>query len=69
MYQKILSPERGVLPKLLGRNKKTCIFYPSCSEYGKEALQKHGSIKGIWLTTKRILRCNPFNEPRVDLVP
>ena len=65
-YQKYLSPDQGVIPKKMGFSKKTCLFYPSCSEYTKQAIQKYGSIKGSWLGFKRILRCNPFSEPRVD---
>ena len=65
-YQKYLSLDQGLIPKYMGFSRKTCIFYPSCSEYSKQAFQKYGSIKGIYLTTGRILRCNPFNTPRVD---
>lgn len=41
---------------------KHCKFIPTCSDYGIEALQRYGSIKGSYLTIKRILRCNPFNK-------
>ena len=37
-----------------------CRFRPTCSEYGLEAVEKYGSVKGGWLTLKRLLRCNPF---------
>ena len=47
-----------------------CRFYPTCSNYAIEAISIHGSIKGIYLTIKRILRCNPFNKKSgIDLVP
>lgn len=69
IYQKIVSPETGFITGLLGIRKKTCIYYPSCSQYSIEAFKKHGSLKGIFLTVSRIVRCNPFNEPRVDEVP
>ena len=39
-----------------------CRFIPTCSEYGIEALEKYGVVKGSWLTFKRLLRCNPFNH-------
>ncbi len=39
---------------------KTCRFYPSCSKYMLEALEKHGPIKGLWLGSKRLLKCHPF---------
>ena len=38
-----------------------CRFYPSCSHYGLQALQKHGFFKGIWLTAKRLLKCHPWH--------
>ncbi|MCK5431007.1 MAG: membrane protein insertion efficiency factor YidD [Anaerolineales bacterium] len=47
----------------------SCIFQPTCSQYGIEAIKKHGIIKGCWLTFKRICRCNPWNEGRYDPVP
>ena len=47
----------------------SCRFYPSCSEYGVQALQKHGVFKGSWLTVKRIARCHPFNPGGYDPVP
>jgi len=46
-----------------------CKYYPTCSNYAKEAIEIHGSLKGIFLTVKRILRCNPFSKGGVDLVP
>ncbi len=46
-----------------------CRFYPSCSSYGLEAIQMHGAAKGSYLTLRRILKCHPFHEGGVDLVP
>ncbi len=66
LYQKYLSPDQGKIPKYLGLSKKTCIFYPTCSEYTKQAVEKYGVFSGLWLGFKRILKCNPFSEPRVD---
>lgn len=43
-----------------------CKFYPTCSEYTKQAIQKYGSIKGIFLGIKRILKCNPFSKGGYD---
>lgn len=60
VYQKTISP---ALPA------NTCRFYPTCSHYGYEAIYKHGVIKGSWLATTRVLRCNPFNEGGYDPVP
>lgn len=39
-----------------------CKFYPTCSNYAIEAINEYGSIKGSYLSFKRILRCNPFNK-------
>ncbi|WP_368489254.1 membrane protein insertion efficiency factor YidD [Clostridium sp. BJN0013] len=45
-----------------------CRFYPTCSQYVLEALQKHGIIKGGFMSIKRILRCNPFCKGGYDPV-
>lgn len=47
----------------------SCRFYPSCSMYTYEAINKYGVIKGSWLGFKRIMRCNPFNPGGYDPVP
>jgi putative membrane protein insertion efficiency factor len=47
----------------------SCRHYPSCSEYGIEAFEKHGFVTGTYLTLRRILRCNPFFEGGFDPVP
>ncbi len=59
-YQMVLSP-------FLGANK--CRYIPTCSEYAKEALQKHGILKGIWFSMKRILSCAPWGGHGYDPVP
>ena len=46
-----------------------CKYYPSCSEYTKQAITEHGSIKGLVLGIKRILRCRPMGKHGIDLVP
>ena len=46
-----------------------CRFYPSCSQYSIEAIQKHGSLKGSWMMVKRISRCHPLNPGGIDQVP
>jgi putative membrane protein insertion efficiency factor len=48
---------------------QTCRFYPTCSHYTIEALQKHGFIKGLYLGGKRILKCNPLHPGGHDPVP
>ena len=46
-----------------------CRFTPTCSEYAKQALKKHGPVKGLALTVWRILRCNPWGGSGYDPVP
>lgn len=58
-YQKYLSPLKGT----------KCPYIPSCSQYGLEAVEKYGVIKGSILAIWRILRCNPFSKGGYDPVP
>jgi len=46
-----------------------CRFYPTCSSYSLEAIEKHGSLIGSWLTIKRILKCHPLHPGGIDQVP
>jgi putative membrane protein insertion efficiency factor len=58
-YQLLLSP---FLPP-------SCRFYPTCSHYALEALQKHGAFRGFWLALRRISRCHPWHPGGHDPVP
>jgi len=69
LYQKAFSPDQGSIPRLFGKRQPTCIFYPSCSEYAKEAIEEYGALWGLLLSLRRIIRCNPFHAPGVDPVP
>lgn len=57
---------RYTLSPFLGNN---CRFYPTCSEYALEAVERHGAWKGLWLALRRIGRCHPWHEGGVDPVP
>lgn len=59
IYQKAISP---LTPP-------SCRFYPTCSHYGLEAIEKHGALRGSWLAIRRILKCHPFHEGGFDPVP
>jgi len=57
-YRKYISPLK----------RPCCIFYPTCSQYALEAIEKHGAIKGSVMGIKRILRCHPYNKGGFDPV-
>jgi putative membrane protein insertion efficiency factor len=59
LYQLCLSPFVG----------QCCRFYPSCSEYAMEAVNKYGLFKGSWLTIKRLFKCHPWHKGGIDNVP
>ncbi|MCX7750912.1 MAG: membrane protein insertion efficiency factor YidD [Candidatus Bipolaricaulota bacterium] len=59
LYQRVLSP---LLPR-------RCRFYPSCSEYARQALLRHGVLRGGWLAARRLLRCGPWHPGGYDPVP
>lgn len=59
LYRRFLSP---FLPR-------SCRFYPTCSAYAYQAVQRYGAFKGLALGIKRLLRCNPFNRGGYDPLP
>jgi putative membrane protein insertion efficiency factor len=69
LYQKTLSPDHGYLKKVGIIRKPVCVFYPTCSDYTKQAIQKYGSIKGIYLGFFRIIRCHPWQKNHMDPIP
>lgn len=62
VYQTVFSPDTG----LLSFRKRVCVFYPTCSEYTKEAIIKYGVIKGVFLGSLRVLRCHPWQKKYND---
>ena len=59
IYKKFISP----IFKAIGIE---CKYYPTCSEYMKQAIIKYGSIKGVYLGIKRFIKCNPFSKGGYD---
>ncbi|MEX0973811.1 MAG: membrane protein insertion efficiency factor YidD [Bacillota bacterium] len=59
VYQTYVSPLKG----------RTCKYYPTCSEYARQAISVHGPLKGLLLASWRLLRCNPFSYGGYDPVP
>jgi putative membrane protein insertion efficiency factor len=59
LYQVTISP-------LLG---PSCRYYPSCSAYALTSVQRHGALRGSWLAARRLVRCHPWTDGGVDLVP
>ncbi len=69
VYQKTLSYDHGFMGKLFPNN-RPCKFTPTCSEYGYQAIDKYGVIKGGGLAIKRVMRCTPNATPgQYDPVP
>ncbi len=62
----ILRAYRTIISPLYG---EVCRYYPSCSAYALEAIQKHGVVRGVWLGSRRIARCHPWAAGGVDDVP
>ena len=56
---------RAISPALPAR----CRFYPTCSAYAAEAIERHGAARGSWLAVRRIVKCAPWHPGGVDLVP
>jgi len=62
----LIAAYRYTLSPLLGRS---CRFFPSCSEYAMEALERHGALRGSWLALRRVARCHPWHPGGYDPVP
>jgi uncharacterized protein len=63
---RLIAGYRLLLSPFLGRQ---CRFYPTCSEYAQEAIERHGSLRGSWLAVTRIARCGPWHPGGPDPVP
>jgi len=61
-YQRFISPDQGVF----SRSRRVCVFWPTCSEYTKEAIFRFGVWRGLWMGFLRIVRCHPFQKNTID---
>ena len=59
VYQRLISP---LFPS-------SCRYTPTCSEYAAQALTRHGFVRGLWMSARRVLRCNPWSDGGEDPVP
>jgi uncharacterized protein len=59
LYKLLISP---IFPQ-------SCRFYPSCSDYAMESIDRYGIFKGVWLAARRITKCHPFHQGGYDPVP
>jgi len=66
LYQKTISPDHGSFGRFYSNG--FCRYYPSCSQYAKDALEKYGFFRGVALSFWRLLRCNPWSKGGVDMV-
>ncbi|HEV7803209.1 MAG TPA: membrane protein insertion efficiency factor YidD [Burkholderiales bacterium] len=62
----LIAGYRYLLSPLLG---PSCRFYPTCSAYASEAIDRYGALRGSWLALKRILKCHPWHPGGFDPVP
>ena len=69
IMKKVLLFLINIYQKISSLTPPRCRFYPTCSEYTKQAIIKYGIIKGGWLGVKRICKCHPLNEGGYDPVP
>ncbi|MBK8336692.1 MAG: membrane protein insertion efficiency factor YidD [Sterolibacteriaceae bacterium] len=66
LVSRLLQVYKYLVSPLLGQN---CRFYPSCADYAREAVERHGVVRGFWLAARRVGRCHPWHPGGFDPVP
>lgn len=66
LVSRLLQVYKYLVSPLLGQN---CRFYPSCADYAREAVERHGVVRGLWLAARRVGRCHPWHPGGFDPVP
>lgn len=66
LVSRLLQAYKFLVSPLLGQN---CRFYPSCADYAREAVERHGVVRGFWLAARRVGRCHPWHPGGFDPVP
>lgn len=66
LVSRLLQAYKYLVSPLLGQN---CRFYPSCADYAREAVERHGVVRGFWLAARRVGRCHPWHPGGFDPVP
>jgi putative membrane protein insertion efficiency factor len=66
MFKKFFIKLIEIYQKISSLTPPVCRFTPTCSEYMKQAIQKYGIFKGVWLGLKRVVKCHPFHDGGYD---
>ena len=66
LVSRLLQVYKYLVSPLLGQN---CRFFPSCADYARAAVERHGVVRGLWLAARRVGRCHPWHPGGFDPVP
>lgn len=70
ILRKLFAKSISLYQRYISRyTRRSCVFYPTCSEYAKQAVLKYGVAKGLYLAIRRIMRCHPWQKRHIDPLP